>query len=255
MPIAEHPRATILLVDDDLTLAEMLRAQLTARGYRVCYAVSAAEAEAVVDEVAPNLVIIDLLLPDTHGLVLCANLRERITAPIIICSGSKRPEDPLLGFKLGADDFVPKPFSSEELAARIEVALRRPARGSAFSPPSEAVQVIGSLAIDRTRCRVTVGGDPIHLTPTEYRLLCILADRPNHVLSSKEMAERVWGSQDAGICRSLESHLRRLRTKLKNGPVTAPALTAVRGFGYELAWEPVDSDARRPLGGSSSSPY
>jgi DNA-binding response OmpR family regulator len=240
MPIAENPRATVLLVDDDLTLAEMLRDQLTARGYHVYHAGSAAEAEAVVDEVVPDLVIVDLLLPDTHGLLLCANLRERITAPIIICTGSKRPEDPLLAFKLGADDFVLKPFSSEEFVARIEVAIRRPARGSASSAPSEVVQIIGPLVIDRTRCRVTLGGDPIHLTPTEYRLLCTLADRPNHVLCSKELGERVWGSHDPGIRRSLGSHLRRLRTKLKGGPVTAPALTAVRGFGYELAWEPAD---------------
>jgi DNA-binding response OmpR family regulator len=243
MPNARNPRATILLVDDDLTFAEMLRDQLTARGYYVYHAVSAAEAEGMVDEVAPDLVIVDLLLPDTHGLVLCANLRDRITAPIIICTWSKQPGDLLLGLKLGADDVVSKPFPSEEFAARIEVALRRPARDPASSVPSEVVQVIGPLAIDRARYRVTLGGDPIHLTPTEYRLLCTLAERPNHVLSSKELAERVWGSPDADVRRSLETQLRRLRAKLKSGPVMAPSLTTVRGFGYELTWEPADSDA------------
>ena len=243
MSNTQNSRATILLVDDDLAFAEALRDQLTARGYHVYHVVSAVEAEDVVDEVAPDLVIVDLLPPDTRGLVLCANLRDRITAPIIICTGSNQPEDRLLGLKLGADDVVSKPFSSEEIAARIEVTLRRPARDPVFSVPSEVVQVIGPLAIDRARCRVTLGGDPIHLTPTEYRLLCTLAERPNHVLSSKELAERVWGSPDADIRRSLESHLRRLRAKLKGGLVMAPALTTVRGFGYELTWEPTDSDA------------
>jgi DNA-binding response OmpR family regulator len=249
MPITENPRATILLVDNDLAFTEMLRSQLTARGFRVWHVVSAAEAEAAVDEVAPDLVILDLLLPDTHGLALCANLQDRITAPIMICTGSKRPEDALLGFKLGADDFVSKPVPTEELVARIEVALQRPVRASVVSAPNKVVQVIGPLLIDRARCTVTLGGDPIHLTPTEYRLLWILAERPNHVLSAKELAEPVWGAFDADIRRTLKTHLRRLRAKLKGGPVTAPALATVRGFGYMLAWEPADSYTRSPLDG------
>src|SRR5438105_2718312 len=118
MPFAENPRTTILLVDNDLPFAEMLRSQLTARGYHVWHAATAADAEHVVDDIAPDLVIVDVLLPDTHGLVLCVNLRERLTAPIIICTGSKRPEDALLGLELGASDFVLKPFSIDELEAR-----------------------------------------------------------------------------------------------------------------------------------------
>jgi DNA-binding response OmpR family regulator len=243
MPVTEAPRTTLLLVDDDLSLAEMLRVHLTARGYQVYHAVSAADAEALVDTVAPGLVIIGLLPPHTRGLALCANLRDRITAPIVLCAEPERPEVVLLGFKLGADDVVSKPFSSEELTARIEVALHRPPRGSVRSAPSEVVQSIGPLMIDRTRSRVTLGDEPIHLTPTEYRLLCVLAERPNHLLSSKELAERVWGLPAADISRSLETHLRRLRAKLKSSPVIAPALTTVRGFGYELTWEPSDRDA------------
>jgi DNA-binding response OmpR family regulator len=230
-------------VDDDLHLAEMLRVHLTARGYQVYHVVTAADAEALVDEVAADLVIVDVLLPSPQSLVLCANLRDRITVPIVLCTEPERPEDVLLGFKLGADEVVSKPFSSEELTARIEVALRRPARGSVLPASSEGVQGIGPLVIDRTRSRVTLSGDPIHLTPTEYRLLCVLAERPNHVLSLPELAERVWGSPNADIYRSLESHLRRLRAKLKSRPVMAPAITTVRGFGYELTWEPTDRDA------------
>jgi len=240
--------AVILLVEDDAALAEMLRDRLSMKDREVWLAETGAEAEALSEQIRPDLVIIDLMLPDTNGLVLCANLRERFTGPIIICTASKRPEDPVLGFKLGANDFVQKPFRIDELKARIDAHLRQPARSSAASAPTaspaadEAVQVIGPLAIDRARCRVTQGGAPMHLTPTEYRLLSVLADRPNHVLSSKELAERVWGAHDTSICRSLEVHLRRIRAKLKNGPATPPMLTARRGLGFELAWEPPDGN-------------
>ena len=253
MPIAENPRATILLVNDDLPFAEMVQSQLTARGYHVWHVASAAQAEDAVGNVTIDLIVLDVSPPDTHGLGLCANLRERTTAQIIICIGLNRPEDALLGLKLGANDFVLRPFSTGELEARIEAALWRPTPRT-VSPATEAtMQVIGPLAIDRARCSVTVGGQPVHLTPTEYRLLCLFADRPNHVISSKELTERVWGIHDAGIRRSLGSHLRRLRTKLNAGPVPAPALTAVRGLGYELAWEPAaDASGRSETGAAGA---
>jgi DNA-binding response OmpR family regulator len=245
---ANSKPAVILLVEDDAPLAEMLRDRLSMKGHEVWLAESGAEAEALSQQVCPDLIIIDLMLPDTNGLVLCSNLRERFTGPIMICTASKRPEDPVLGFKLGANDFVQKPFSCNELEARIEAHLRRtdrnghPSAQTTSTAPDDAVQVIGPLEIDRARCRVTFGGAPMHLTPTEYRLLSVLADRLNHVLSSKELAERVWGAHDTSICRSLEVHLRRLRAKLKSGPATPPMLRARRGLGFELAWEPPDGN-------------
>jgi DNA-binding response OmpR family regulator len=215
----------------------MLRDRLTTGGYSVWRAASGAEAEAIGDEVEPDLVIVDLMLPDTSGLVLCADFRERWQVPIIICTASKRPEDVVLGFKLGADDFVRKPFSSDELEARIAAVLRRTAPHRAGEVADEDVTLIGNLAIDRARCTAAVGGQPVHLTPTEYRLLCALADRPNRVLSSQQLAERVWGSHDPGIARSLQVHIRRMRAKLRAGPVQPPPLVAVRGFGYQLVSE------------------
>jgi DNA-binding response OmpR family regulator len=119
-------RAVILLIEDDLMLAEMLRDLLSSRGHTVWHAASGAAAAAISDEIQPDLVIVDLVLPDANGLVLCANLRERWPIPIIICTASMRPEDAVLSFKLGADDFVRKPFSTDEFEARIEAALRRP---------------------------------------------------------------------------------------------------------------------------------
>ncbi len=229
---SNHP--TILLVEDDGPLAEMLRHRLQGRGYRVWHAANAAEAEAAAAEVKPAIIILDLMLPDMHGLVLCANLKELCAASIIICSATKRKEDGVLGFKLGADDFIPKPFSTDELEARIEAALQRSPRGPQDAAAGDNVQSIGSLSINRARCTVALGGTPLNLTPTEYRLLCALADHPDEVLSSRSLAERVWGANDAGIRQSLGVHLRRLRAKMKAGPVAGPAVIAVRGFGYEL---------------------
>jgi DNA-binding response OmpR family regulator len=231
--------AVLLLVQDDATLAEMLRDRLTSRGHTVWHAVSGAEAEAIGEQVEPDLVIVDVALPDTNGLVLCANLRERWQVPIIISTASERPEDALLAFKLGADDFVRKPFSTDELEARIEAALRRPTLAPQAAPPAKGAttEVVGPLAIDRSRCRVTLGDQPVHLTPTEFRLLCALADPPNHVHTAEDLAQRVWGTHDAGIGQSLQVHIRRMRARLKAGPVQPPSIVAVRGFGYRLVWE------------------
>ena len=236
---APNTSPTILLAEDDPSLARLLMDVLTTKGYCAWHATSGAEAEAMVAEVRPDLIVLDLLLPDTNGLVLCANLRAQPNVPIIICSGTKRKDDPVLGLKLGADDFVAKPFSVHELLARIEVALRRVV-GRA-SPPAAAPlsdQQVGNLVINRAHCQVLLGGQPLHLTPTEYRLLCALADRPGEVVSPEELAKRVWGTYDWGVGRSLEVHMRRLRARLVAGPVPPPALVTLRGFGYKLVPEP-----------------
>lgn len=238
-------RPTILLVEDDAPLAEMLRDRLQVRGYCVWHAATAAEAEAAAAEVNPALIVLDLMLPDMHGLVLCANLRESHDAPIIICSATKRKEDGVLGFKLGADDFIAKPFSSDELEARIQAVLHRSMDRSHAPVPGDTTQSIGSLRIDRARCTAVLDGKRVHLTPTEYRLLCALADHPEQVLSAQELAERVWGSHDAGIHDTLGVHLRRLRAKLKADPGNAPAIVAVRGFGYRLTCDAHHSIADR----------
>jgi DNA-binding response OmpR family regulator len=242
--------ATILLVEDDLTLATMLRDRLEARGHTVWHAATGAEAEAIGDAVTPNLIIVDLMLPDTNGLVLCSAMRLRWEAPIVICTASKRPEDAVLGLRLGADDFVRKPFSADELEARIDAALRRPALQGRLPAPKDSRHMVGTLAIDGARCDVTVDGEPIHLTPTEYRLLCVLAERPNHVVPLTELAQRVWGAYDPGIGRSLQVHIRRMRAKMNAGTGRPPALVAVRGFGYRLAAPGLD--APRPRAGDGS---
>ena len=246
------PAATILVAEDDAATAELLRLGLEARGHRVWVAASGAEARQLVREARPDLVICDLVLPDGNGLILCDDLGRESGAPVIVCSGSKRSDDRILALKLGADDFIGKPFEMTELQARVEAALRRAARSRALaeeegaaapakdSPPPRTT--VGPLVLDHGRCSVAVGGRPLALTPTEFRLLSALAERPNQVWRRSDLAERAWGQYDASLDRSLEVHLRRLRGKLKSAP-GAPALVTIRGFGYRLAHEPSASAA------------
>jgi two-component system response regulator MtrA len=246
-------RAVILLVETDVAFAEMLRDQLSVSGYRVWLAASGAEAEILAEEVSPDLVIMELMLPDMNGLMLCTTLRERWAMPILVCTASSRAEDAVLSLKLGADDFVRKPFPADELEARIGALLRRRIVTGVHPTPPEARQVIGPLVIDRARCQVTQGGSPINLTPTEYRLLSVMAERPNHVLSTKELTGRIWGYYDTSVRRTLEVHLRRLRVKLASQPASSLTVTARRGLGYELTCWPFSSphgDASSPLGGT-----
>jgi DNA-binding response OmpR family regulator len=244
--MAVYPRATILLVEDDEALATMLVDRLRTKAYCVWHALTAAEAEAMADEVDPDIVIMELMLPDTHGLILCATFKERHRAPIILCSGRARKEDPVIGLKLGADDYIAKPFSLDELEARIEAVLRRTSRPPApVRTPRATTQQLGTLLIDRARCRVSVGDHVIWLTPTEYKLLCELATHADEVVPRSELFATVWGDFDGALAHSMDVHLRRLRAKLKVHGPSVPTVVNHRGFGYRLAFDrQLDVDER-----------
>jgi two-component system, OmpR family, response regulator MtrA len=230
---------TIMLVEDDHAVAQTLTDALESSGYRIWLAETGADARTLLDQTRPDLVILDLMLPDVDGLVLCSGLKAVADIPIIICSATPQRRDAILGLKLGADDFIAKPFDINELEARVEAVLRRTTqtRAPEASPsPPDHIRV-GELIIDRSRRRVTLGGEPIQLTPTEYRLVSALASRPDEILSRDDLATLVWGYQDASSGRTIDVHIRRLRVKLGQGPVPAPAIVAVRGFGYKMAVE------------------
>jgi two-component system, OmpR family, response regulator VicR len=233
---SEQHGPIILLVEDDQALADVLRDGLTADGYLVCLAPTGAAAETIVDSVKPDVILIDLMLPDEHGLLLCANLKERFSAPIIIYSGTRRREDSALAFKLGAADFVRKPVSLEELEIRIQRALQMPEHVT--RPRRLIVLRLGPLIVDSARRVVTVSGQELATTPTEYRLLSVLLERADQAVSLKELAEAVGGNYDSSLDVSLRVHLRRLRAKLRAVPGRSPELIVVRGFGYRLVWEP-----------------
>ena len=235
---SERRNPSVLLVEDDLELACMLSDALRASSYDVWHVDSGGDAEAALAHVRPDLILLDLMLPDRNGVVMCARLKARAGAPLIICSATQRKDDAAIGLQLGADDFLRKPFSLEELQARIDLALRRiPAAAAHKPPPADQVTRIGRLVIDKTRCLVTVGGEAMHLTPTEYQLLSALGDRAGTLVSRHELAERVWGNVDEGVMRSLDVHMRRLRAKLTAAGDAGPYLVTRRGFGYQLVDE------------------
>jgi two-component system response regulator MtrA len=236
---------TIMLIEDDPAIAQTLADALESVAYRVWHVENGADAKALLEQRRPDLIILDLMLPDVDGLVLCSGLKSIADVPIVICSATPQKRDAILGLKLGADDFVAKPFDIYELEARIEAVLRRTShsrQAEPVAPPSDHIRV-GDLVIDRSRRRVTLGGEPIQLTPTEYRLVSALASRPDEILSRDELAQLVWGYQDASSGRTIDVHIRRLRVKLSQGPVPAPAIVAVRGFGYKIALDESTSSA------------
>ncbi len=242
---ASHTR--ILVVEDDDAVAQTLLEVLAGAGYEVRLARTGAEAETIAEMQRPDLVILDLILPDVDGLVLCANLKARLEVPIIVCSATHRRRDAVLSLKLGADDFIAKPFHIDELEARVQAVLRRaqPTQATAKASlssgtlglPAGSYQ-IGALTIDRLRRRAVLGSQPLHLTPTEYRLLCALAGHADHVVTREELAQLVWGYQDVSAGRAIDVHIRRLRAKLAGAGTPAPPIVSVRGLGYKMVSEP-----------------
>lgn len=232
---------TILLVEDDPDTARSLTKALESSGYRVTAVDTGAEARSIIEHVRPDLILLDLMLPDTDGLVLTTALKTLTKAPIIICSARQEQVDRVLGLKLGADDFVAKPFDLDELEARIEAVLRRASRVREVptSPPDQIR--IAELLIAQSRGTVTIGGQIVHLTPTEYRLLVALASRPDEVLTRETLGQLVWGYQDLGTGHLIDVHIGRLRLKLRRASRLAPNIVTVRGKGYTIASESPDA--------------
>jgi DNA-binding response OmpR family regulator len=225
----------ILLVEDDADTARSLSRALEVSGYRVTCVETGSGAKAALEQFRPDLILLDLMLPDTDGLVLTTSLKALTPAPIIICSARQEQVDRVLGLKLGADDFVGKPFDLDELEARIEAVLRRAARvRETPSAPADQIHV-GELAIAHSRGTVTLAGQLVHLTPTEYRLLVALASRAEEVLSRETLGQVVWGYQDLGTAHLIDVHIGRLRLKLRRVSKAAPIILTVRGKGYTIS--------------------
>jgi DNA-binding response OmpR family regulator len=223
-----------LLVEDDSGLATMVTDWFAARRFTVCHVESAGEAELALDAIEPDIIILDLMLPDRNGLTVCSRLKQRSAAPLIICSATRRSDDAIIGLQLGADDFLRKPFLLDELQARIELALRRSKPVSSDDQTAAAsVHQFGGVMVDTSHCVATSEGTPIPLTPTEFRLLETLASRAPQLVLFQDLASAIWGAVDDGVLHSLGVHMRRLRAKLA---ATAPRVRLVtrRGFGYQL---------------------
>ena len=238
LPGAAVGNKKILVVEDDEAIGRVLVEALEDESYQVWLAGTGAEGERLLAEVQPDLLILDIMLPDADGLVFCAQLRPRSQVPIILLSASQRQADRVLGLKLGADDFVSKPFDIQELTARIEAVLRRAApEAQRANGGQEHAQSLGMLMIDRSRRQASVGGRALDLTPTEFQILGLMASRPGEVFSRQELASTLWGERDMSHSRAIDVHIRLLRQKLEDVP-QAPAISTVWGYGYKLDVEP-----------------
>jgi two-component system KDP operon response regulator KdpE len=220
----------ILVVDDEPQIVRALRVGLTAHGYEV---IPATDGEAALDQAAtmpPDAVILDLGLPGQDGLEVCRTLREWSPAPILVLSARAEERQKVAALDLGADDYITKPFGMDELLARLRAALRR-AGGSA---PAEAVLTADGLTIDFSRRLVTVAGEAVHLTPTEYSLLRILASNPDRVLTHGMLLRNVWGSEYGEEAHYLRVFIRQLRQKVEADPSRPRLIVTEAGVGYRF---------------------
>jgi DNA-binding response OmpR family regulator len=224
----------VLVVEDDVATASSLMSLLVGWGYEVVIAETGNEARTIIDHVRPDLILLDLMLPDSDGLVLTSVLKGLWDAPIIICSARDQQVDRVLGLKLGADDFIAKPFEIDDLEARVETVLRRSRRGVAkLAVVPDQIQV-GELIITPARVTVSLAGESVHLTPIEYRLLVALATHADAILTRDTLCQIVWGYQDGGTDHLIDVHIGRLRRKLRIAAPGRATLATVRGRGYML---------------------
>jgi two-component system phosphate regulon response regulator PhoB len=221
----------ILVVDDEPDLLELVRFNLDRAGFRVETAATGEEALARLRRSIPDLLVLDLMLPDLSGEEVCRRLRADpglSGLPVIMLTAKSEEVDRVVGFELGADDYVTKPFSPRELVLRVKALLRRSHETTAFSAPLER----GPLRLDPERHRCAVNGDEVDLTAKEFQLLESLMRRPGRVMTREKLLDEVWGSDIAVTSRTIDTHLKRLREKLG---VAAKLIETVRGLGYRFA--------------------
>jgi len=222
----------ILIVEDDRATAELVRLYLVRDGYNVVLASDGAEGLRIARERNPVLVVLDLMLPKMDGIELCRTLRSESNVPIIMVTARVEEEDRLTGLDLGADDYVTKPFSPRELVARVRAVLRRTGREVGEAESEMLSQ--GNITADMGAREVTVGGKPVHLTASEFRLLTLFMDVPGRVLSREQIIQGAFGDGFEGFDRTVDTHISNLRKKLSEASEGKQYIHTVYGMGYRF---------------------
>jgi DNA-binding response OmpR family regulator len=220
---------TILVVDDEPTLRETLAEALDADGFRVVTAADGREALARFREHRPELVVLDLMLPELSGIEVCRIIRQESDVPILMLTAKSSEVDKIVGLELGADDYVTKPFSLRELSARIRALLRR---SEQVASEGLATVTVGGLTVDLAGHRLLRDGDVLPLKPKVFELLAFLVRHPGQVFSREQLLEQVWGYEYAGETRTVDVHVHWLRTAIEPDPASPAVIQTVRGVGY-----------------------
>jgi len=221
----------VLVVDDEEQIRRALRTILRTRGYQVDEAATGEAALLAAIDRPPDLVVLDLMLPDMTGIDVCRELRSWLTAPILVLSVRTDESDKVRALDEGADDYLTKPFSAGELLARIRALLRRAA--DRYAPPP--VLTTGALTVDVARREVTLSGEPVALTPTEFDILALLARNAGCVVTQKSILEQVWGSEWTEDRQTLRAHVSNLRRKIERRPGGRRYVMTEPGVGFRLA--------------------
>ncbi len=229
----------ILLVDDEVDILNLLEAVLKKEGFNNIYKTTLGyEAIKMCKQMAPDLIVLDIMLPDIDGFEVCRRLREFCLVPIIFLSAKDEDVDKLLGLGIGGDDYITKPFSPKEVAFRIKAHFRR---SEYFNLKSKTEQKriirFGDIEIDEDRAEVRKNKKIVTLTNKEYKLLLFLAQNPNKILSKSQILDRVWGCDFEGYENTLMVHIRHLRQKLEEDPANPKHIVTVKGLGYKLVTE------------------
>lgn len=224
-------KTSVLAVDDDVRMLHLMQRILELEGYRVLIASSAETTFNLFDEESPDLVLLDIMLPDADGYFVCQRIREFSRVPIIMVTAKDSPDEKIQGLNSGADDYVTKPFSSKELVARVKAVLRRAKFEDEYPGPTF---YSGDLVVDFSRHRVTLSGQEVALTATEYRLLSYLTYNAGQVITSDQAIERVWGDAYIGDTHLLQVNIARLRKKLGDEAKNPKYIQTKPGIGYMI---------------------
>ena len=224
-----------LVVEDEPDVAELMRYHLAKEGYEVTVLASGAEAVRHAREARPDVILLDVMVPHLNGWEVCRRLKQEPETrgiPIIMVTGRAEEGDKVLGFEMGADDYVTKPFSPRELVARVRAVTRRARQAEAHGKKRQLKA--GDLEIDRDRFEVRMKGKPVELTPKEFELLATLAGTPGRVFGRDELLDLVWGRDGFVEPRTVDVHVARLRSKFTGAKLPEPGVETVRGVGYRF---------------------
>ena len=226
----------VLVVEDEPSFVEALTIGLTREGFRVVAVTDGFEAVQQFDEVQPDIVLLDVMLPRLSGIDVCRQLRKRSAVPIIMVTAKGAEIDTVVGLEVGADDYITKPYRMREVVARMRAVLRRsPSDSAGASNLSPGSLSVGDVVLDPDEHRVTIDGGDVSLPLKEFELLHLLLANAGRVLPRETLIDRVWGSDYVGDTKTLDVHIKRLRAKVEPNPTTPQRIITYRGLGYKFA--------------------